>query len=112
MKRNRGFTMSELLIIVGILAIAAIFVGNLATRCSDNGSTAEDEARKYAKSLGIDLKGVSCTERDSDGDGYVSCSISHNENGKTEIMPVECAVKWGMNSGCKAQKIGVQRRGF
>jgi hypothetical protein len=102
--------MFELLFVVGILAIVAIFIVRFATGCSDNGSTAEDEARKYAKSLGLEIKGVSCTERDSDGDGYVSCSISHNENGSVAIMPVECAIKWSANSGCKSQKIGIQRR--
>jgi prepilin-type N-terminal cleavage/methylation domain-containing protein len=110
MKKNRGFTLVELMIVVAIIGPVLVLIGWFTFRgCTSNEGSAEEEARKYGMQLGLEVKGVSCTNRDTDGDGYVSCSISHNENGKLSIMPVECAVKFGMNSGCKAQKIGVGR---
>jgi prepilin-type N-terminal cleavage/methylation domain-containing protein len=109
--KSRGFTLIELLIVVAIIGIIGVVViGFIFRSCSGSQGTAESEARKYGTSLGLEVKGVSCTNRDTDGDGYVSCSISYTDNGKISIMPVECASRWQINnSGCKAQNLGVMR---
>lgn len=56
---------------------------------------AKPEARRWAAEMGYTVKGVSCAGRDSDGDGYVSCSI----NTETEALAVECNYLFG--DGCK-----------
>lgn len=110
-KNLRGLTIIELLIVLSIIGIVIAGIIHGFQSCSSQSGSAETEARNYATQLGLSVKGVSCTDRDSDGDGYVSCSVSHVENGKLTIQPVECAIKWSTNSGCKAPKMvstGVQ----
>ena len=70
-----------------------------------NKSAGEEQAREYAKALGIKIHGVTCMRDDTDDDGYVSCNMSiADNNGKVTIQPIECAVKWTMNTGCRIPK--------
>ena len=57
----------------------------------------EAEAAEFAKRLGVKVNGVSCVTRDSDGDGYVSCTI-FLQDGRAE--DIECAYPLAY-SGCK-----------
>jgi hypothetical protein len=60
-------------------------------------------AKKYAKNVPDATGNVDCVAKDSDGDGYVSCTIFRKEG---DPVAVECgAEKWcGCNcaEGCKA----------
>jgi hypothetical protein len=72
-----------------------------------NKEAAENNARSFAKELGMDLKGLSCNKHDTDGDGYVSCTFSF-DNGSVKTF--ECA---GVNliqnnEGCREPKIKIQ----
>lgn len=65
-------------------------------------STAEDEAREYAQELNLELEAVSCVKQDTDGDGYVSCTLKLKDG---QTLPRECAGAYNLNSGCREQKL-------
>lgn len=70
---------------------------------------AEEEAREWAAELGMDLKSVSCVAKDTDGDGYVSCTLMLGDD---TTKGVECAGArgdgtWIRNSGCRDPKLGM-----
>lgn len=65
-------------------------------------SEGEEQASKWAKELGLEYQSVSCVKQDTDGDGYVSCTLNLGE-GRTK--QVECAGAWNLNSGCREPKL-------
>jgi len=70
---------------------------------------AEEEAQKWATELGMEYKNVSCVAKDTDGDGYVSCTFLMEDGVTTKA--VECAGArgggtWIRNSGCRDPKLG------
>lgn len=78
--------------------------------CSSK-STAEQEARQWAKEMGFDVHAVSCVHTDNDGDGYISCSLSVKQtDGSVEMLPIECAKAYTMNEGCRAPKVNLGRK--
>lgn len=77
--------------------------------CVTTGSRTADattNAKTWASSMGMDIKGVACSGVDSDGDGYVSCSVNMTDG---SIRAVECGydqmdamlIITGQNTGCK-----------
>lgn len=111
MIRQLGFTLIEALISILLLAI---FVGVLvmaATRLISNPDT-DTEARAWAAKMGLEVRDISCTKLDTDGDGYVSCTISSKRmggSGPVQLTAIECATRWSINEGCKMQKVGNTR---
>lgn len=108
MKRNRGFSVVELLMAIAILSVIIGVLSWIARSSVPPKDGAEFEARQYAKSLGVEINGVSCTGR-GDNYNYSSCSISYKENGKFVILPVECSIYRSVNSGCRIPKQVVVR---
>jgi hypothetical protein len=90
---------------------AVVFVGLTLWQCSanhsgENQSTAKSTAAHYAKELGIEVRALTCAKMDSDGDGYVSCTIMPTEG---PPMMVECTGAWTYNEGCRLPKANIHR---
>lgn len=94
MRQQRGITLIELLIGLVVVSIVA---------CSGEwrGSAehAEGAARAHAKKLGWEVKGVACAGTDTDGDGYISCTVVLEDSSERAL---ECE-SGGMSyaKGCK-----------
>ena len=96
-----------------LLAISALLTLTL-TACPNvtgaHKGVAEGEARGWASELGLEIKNVSCVEKDTDGDGYVSCTIVMADGVTTKN--VECAGARSTsnlirNSGCRDPKMNL-----
>jgi hypothetical protein len=57
------------------------------------------EARAFAADLGMPVRGVSCVQADSDGDGYVSCTLVSTEGAP---IAIDCGYSWVR--GCRLRK--------
>lgn len=99
-----------------VLAGAALFglSGLGMMKCTANWTgihmtAGEESAREYAASLKLELEAVSCVKQDTDGDGYVSCTLKLADG---EMKQVECAGAMNLNIGCRDPKINVRDGGF
>lgn len=106
--RNRnGFTLIELLIVIVILGIFLGICGAIFVNCNSlvGSGKAEDFARQHVAALypTHEVVGLSCVTQDSDGDGYVSCTVTIREGeGAVEALALECSrFTFGGRSGCR-----------
>lgn len=98
------------------LLLAAFAVGSLAG-CRQLGNwtgrsekVADGEARQWARGMGIEASGVSCSGYDTDDDGYVSCSVGYRvADGSLRTIPLECARAFTLNDGCREVKVNPLR---
>jgi hypothetical protein len=101
----------EMLIIAGIVLTGGTIVGivgcsTCATLSGDHTREAEKQGHAWGKELGLDVKAVKCAGSDSDGDGYISCTIVENlKNGETKLHNVECAGAYNLNESCRQPKL-------
>jgi len=111
---KKGFTLVELLITVAVVVIIAlgvvVAVGGLScSRGEDVKKQAEEGAWAWAESMKLKPEAVSCVPQDSDGDGYIACSISvKKKDGEIKIYAIECAGGYTWNKGCRTPKPSVQ----
>jgi hypothetical protein len=66
-------------------------------------ATATHEAQQWAAAMGYEPMGIVCADRDSDGDGYVSCAL--RVAGAEQPVQIECAGALNFASGCRIPKI-------
>lgn len=94
--------------------VAIVVLGGGITYLTLGADTAE--AREWAEDWTLanvktgTLQNIDCQNHDSDGDGYVSCTVSVNENGSTKLYPIECAATWPWQfrwaqKGCRFTKV-------
>lgn len=105
--KNRGFTLVELLIVVAIIGFVVVGLFAGMKRCSreSNKGTATEAAKAWAAEMQIKDAIVSCTSQDSDGDGYVSCTVGQTlKTGELKATPLECEAAWTLNEGCRIPK--------
>lgn len=75
------------------------FVVVLLVGCG-NPEVAKQAARRYATDLGYKVSGVACTSTDTDGDGYVSCSVRVDD--REDPLALECTRgELTLTDGCK-----------
>lgn len=110
MKSNaRGFTLTELMIVI---AIMGVFLAIAVTACigatsgKETKEAATKDAKNFVEELGWKASGISCSDVDSDRDGYVSCTIALT-NGTNEF--VECRGAYSFGHGCRIPKLRVDR---
>jgi prepilin-type N-terminal cleavage/methylation domain-containing protein len=106
---RKALTLIELLIATFIAAILITVILAGIRGCTTQGVAAEDSMREYVSRLypGREVIGVACTNMDTDGDGYISCTATIDiDNGPNVVerqINAQCATGLlSFNSGCKA----------
>jgi len=108
-KSNRSHSRGATLIEVFIgLCIVAVILAIFAQGCFQLGRKAppdiESQARAFMERQTYKVLAVQCATLDSDGDGYVSCTVTVDDDGHKESEQVECAAELQFRAdGCRLQ---------
>jgi hypothetical protein len=105
----RGLTMIELVLGIAILALFGIGLSRQA--CRQDQDNINRQAYSFAQGLGYKLREGSqpmCQDYDSDGDGYVSCTVA--VEGAQQPIAIECKSDWAFGTGCRMQRLSNLRQ--
>jgi hypothetical protein len=91
------FDVAIVLIVVGIVGIISCWE---CCRWTADHDVATSEAEKFSENISGVTK-IECVARDTDGDGYVSCTLFR---GNKDPLFIECAGSFTTNTGCRAPK--------
>lgn len=102
----KNITLVEILVFVIIIGCVGLGGMSLCSNLSGaNKEEAVSQANIWVSEVGIKNAHVNCVNTDSDGDGYVSCTVSYKDNsGELKTKAIECTGKFTINSGCRAPK--------
>lgn len=109
-KDRAGLSLVELMIVVSILAVLFLICGGGVWRATTTMSGAQQQdataqAITYGRTLYGETATAICVRSDSDGDGYVSCTLVYDgANGKVN-QAIECAAGFTINEGCRIPKM-------
>lgn len=96
---------AEWFVVVGIIGvIAAIIAGRGCCVGPEQTKAAKREAQQWANDLGLQVTGISCTDIDSDGDGYVSCTVALKDG---QTKQIECKGAYSFGHGCRDPKLTI-----
>lgn len=102
--RSSGFTLLQTIVVTAIIGLVLLVVIFGMQGCNKAGEEATQDAIKFGKNMGENITGVDCVKYDSDGDGYVSCTLFLRDK---PPFAIDCAAhslaSW-RNSGCRLQK--------
>lgn len=74
----------------------------------DEHADAQRWADAWIKEQGLNAR-ADCTRIDSDGDGYLSCTLVVTDpDGRKHIEPLECAGRYTLNTGCRYPKMSIR----
>ncbi len=88
--------------------VLAFVLGNIG--CQQDVANMKRQANSFVIGLGYELKENSepqCQDYDSDGDGYVSCTVAVKGGNP---MAIECKSDYALGSGCRMQRLSNLRQ--
>lgn len=98
-------------VLVALFSLGFLFalMAAVVSACEDQKAEATASAKDYAEEMKWDVNAISCVNQDTDGDGYVSCTISVKEGEAKVDKHVECVgdTEFGCStkSGCRLPKV-------
>ena len=107
---KKAFTLAELLIVIAIIGIlAAVVLSGVGGACdgTKHGQEMSTLAEDTAVQMGYQEVVALCEGTDSDGDGKVSCTVTHIPPGGTrQSIPFVCPSRWSRSSTCQVRGFG------
>ena len=104
---DKLFIAVTVLVLGGVLSFGAFRCA--ANLSGENEIEAEKNAIAWARDVGIENAHINCVTIDSDGDGYVSCTVSYKDNtGAVQTKAIECTGRFNINTGCRSPKFSVK----
>lgn len=93
-----------------LITALALIVGAAHVVFRFNAAHSEGDAKVFAtKMYRVKDPTASCTNMDSDGDGYISCTVTGVDGrGSLVERQLECARLFSFNSGCKPVRFTYQ----
>lgn len=105
-RKYRGFTVGKLLLVILAFLIIGTSISAFISCSEVDKGAAEKSAQEWVTSMGVENARINCTGKDSNNDGYVSCTVGYkDEKGLLHTQPLECAAKFTFNSGCRIPNV-------
>jgi hypothetical protein len=97
--------------LIGLITLAVLLTIPLGIGASytDRSEKATALAGEHLSRLGIEGATTACQKYDTDGDGYISCDYStQDQDGRRSIEPLECAPGFFFEGDCRVPKMSVR----